>query len=49
MTPFEQGYKAFLDGEKKDNNPFNADACPYSNKRWECGWGRAMADRRSKR
>jgi ribosome modulation factor len=46
MTPFEQGYKAFLDGEKKDNNPFNGDTCQRSNVRWIDGWTRARRDRK---
>ncbi len=49
MTAFEQGYKEFLDGKQKDGNPFDGETCPYSNKRWECGWNKAMTDRRSKR
>ena len=48
MTAFEQGYKAFLDGEKKDNNPFNADTCPNSHRRWANGWDGAKGNRRTR-
>lgn len=49
MTPFEQGYKAFLEGMPIETNPFDGETCPYSRKRWDCGWSKAMADRRLKR
>lgn len=38
MTPFELGYEAFLKGQGKDANPFDADTCPCSRKRWDAGW-----------
>lgn len=49
MTYFEQGYKAFLDGIKKEQNPFDLEdkSCPHSMKRWLEGWLRALGDRRS--
>lgn len=47
MTPFEQGYKAFLDGKPKDSNPFD-DKSPWSANKWIDGWTRARSDRRSK-
>ena len=46
MTPFEQGYKAFLEGAAKDANPFDAEKCPRSIGRWIDGWTRARRDRR---
>ena len=49
MTPFEQGYKAFLEGWTKEMNPFDGDTCPYSRKRWDCGWTKAQTDKRAKR
>ena len=49
MTPFEQGYKAFLEGVTAKENPFDDKTCPYSRKRWDCGWTMAQVDRRAKR
>lgn len=49
MTPFEQGYKAFLEGKPSDANPFEKESSPYSRKRWDCGWTRAQADKRAGR
>jgi len=45
MTPFEQGYKAFLDGKPKDGNPFD-DKSPWSANKWIDGWTRARRDRK---
>lgn len=45
MTPFEQGYAAFLSGIKIDANPFDGDASPRSRKRWEDGWKKARSNR----
>lgn len=47
MTPFEQGYKAFLDGVPKDGNPFG-EGEPWSSGKWLAGWRRAAVDRRAK-
>lgn len=44
MTPFEQGYKAFLDGVPKDKNPFDGEKSPNSMKRWEDGWVKARRE-----
>jgi hypothetical protein len=38
MTPFEQGYAAFLSGKPKDANPFG-DATPWSANKWVDGMG----------
>lgn len=40
MTPFEEGYKAALDGKRQDANPYDADKCPKSCTRWDEGWKR---------
>lgn len=46
MTPFEQGYAAFLAGVGKDDNPFDDETCPRSHVRWNDGWTRARGDRK---
>ena len=46
MTPFEQGYKAFLDGKQKEENEFDAEKCPNSHGRWIDGWTQARRDRK---
>lgn len=46
MTPFEQGYKAFLDGVGQKENPFDGETCPNSRKRWEDGWVKARRERK---
>ena len=46
MTPFEQGYKAFLDGVPKDGNPFDGETCPHSRVKWDKGWFKASKERR---
>jgi ribosome modulation factor len=48
MTPFEQGYKAFLEGKPKDDNKFT-DKEPWSREKWSQGWARAQDDKRAKR
>lgn len=48
MTPFEQGYAAFLRGLQVDDCPFDKDGAPYSLKRWVCGWRKAHAARQEK-
>jgi ribosome modulation factor len=45
MTPFEQGYAAFLGGKSKDANKFN-DKEPWSRTEWDKGWTRAQRDRK---
>lgn len=48
MTPFEQGYAAFLKGLKREENPFDKEESPHSLKRWIDGWNkgyRARAER----
>jgi len=45
MTPFEQGYAAFLGGKPKDANPFG-DTTPWSANKWIDGWTRARRDRK---
>lgn len=45
MTTYEEGYKAFLDGAKKDDNPYDFDEQPYSHKRWRAGWLACQAKR----
>lgn len=46
LTPFEQGYAAFLAGVSVAENPFDKDTAPYSRGRWACGWVKARSDRR---
>lgn len=48
MTPFEKGYAGFLAGKTADDNPFNAEACPVSVKRWIEGWNKAYRARQEK-
>lgn len=48
MTPFEQGYAAFLAGKADWANPFDADTTPWSRKRWADGW-RVACSRRLER
>ena len=47
MTPFEQGYKAFLEGAAKDDCPPDEETCPKSRVKWVAGWTRAQANRRA--
>ena len=46
MTPFEQGYDAFLKGIPKDKNPFDEEKYPNSCKRWFAGHAKARSDRK---
>ena len=55
MTPFELGYKAYLEGKKEDANPFGKETdmygnsdnrTPWSEKKWAEGWKKAQADKR---
>ena len=48
MTPFEQGYAAFLAGLARNENPFDAEASPHSLKRWIDGWDKAYRARLEK-
>lgn len=48
MTPFEQGYDAFLRGLKSEENPFDSEASPHSLKRWAQGWNKAYRARAEK-
>ena len=48
MTPFEQGYAAFLKGLQRDENPFDKETGPYSMKRWADGWNKAYRTRQEK-
>lgn len=48
MTPFEQGYDAFLRGMGRDENPFDSEQSPYSLKRWIAGWNKAYRARLEK-
>lgn len=45
MTCFEEGYAAFLAGQKDDDNPYDFDEQPYSHKRWRAGWLACRAKR----
>lgn len=45
MTPFEQGYAAFLNGVGIKENPFNGETCPNSRRRWDEGWKKARSNR----
>jgi ribosome modulation factor len=46
MTPFEQGYAAFLAGHQLLDNPFDGETTPHSRKRWDEGWKKARGDRK---
>lgn len=45
MTPFEQGYAAFLRGKGLNENPFSKETSPWSRGRWGEGWDKAQRDR----
>lgn len=45
MTPFEQGYDAFLKGKSKDANKFG-DKEPWSRQKWDEGHNQAKRDRK---
>jgi len=49
MTPFEQGYAAFLAGLKRQENPFDKDSAPHSLVRWIEGWNKAYRARQEKK
>lgn len=42
LTPFEQGYAAFLRGDGEWRNPFGEETAPHSRKEWERGWTAAQ-------
>lgn len=42
ITPFEQGYAAFLRGVSLEHNPF--EAAPFSKQRWVDGWNKAQCE-----
>lgn len=48
MTPFEQGYAAFLKGLQRDENPFDKRDTPWSLLRWAQGWNKAYRARQEK-
>jgi len=48
MTPFEQGYAAFLKGMQRDENPYDEEGSPWSLKRWVEGWNKAYRARQEK-
>ncbi|MNL15467.1 hypothetical protein D3C87_1364550 [compost metagenome] len=48
MTPFELGYAAFLKGLDRQENPFDAEKCSFSCKRWTEGWNKAYRARMEK-
>lgn len=45
MTAFEQGYEAFIRGQKAEDNPFDLKDYPFTSKRWVDGWKSAQAKR----
>ena len=58
MTPYEQGYDAYLKGQGQDKNPFGKETdmygnsdnkSPWSEKKWAEGWKKAQADRSARR
>jgi ribosome modulation factor len=44
MTPFEQGYKALMEGKDEYDNPFDKDTCPCSHKKWIEGWSKSRKE-----
>lgn len=44
MTPFEQGYKALMEGKDEYDNPFDKDTCPYSHKHWLRGLAKSRRE-----
>ncbi|WP_448693515.1 hypothetical protein [Pseudomonas rhizophila] len=46
ITPFEQGYAAFLRGISQKENPFDTenDTSPASKRRWADGWNKAQRE-----
>lgn len=47
MTPFELGYKAFLEGQPAESNPYDKESSPWSLKQWAKGWKSAQTKRAS--
>lgn len=45
MTVFEEGYKAHLQGQPKEGNPYNKLDQPYSFRKWVEGWQAAQRKR----
>lgn len=48
MTPFERGYADFLAGIGLEENPFDADKCPWSLGKWRDGWKAARKSKQEK-
>lgn len=48
MTPFEQGYAAFLKGLTRQENPFDKNESPWSLGQWVKGWNKAYRARQEK-
>lgn len=44
ITPFEQGFLAFLKGVGPKENPFDGDKSPVSNHCWAAGWNKAQRE-----
>lgn len=46
ITPFEQGYAAFLRGAGLNQNPFDTEnsTSPVSKQRWIEGWNKAQRE-----
>lgn len=44
MTPFEEGYAAYLRGDRQEMNKFDKEKAPHSHVRWDAGWKRARRD-----
>lgn len=44
ITPFEQGFLAFVKGASPKENPFDVDKSPISNHRWSAGWNKAQRE-----
>ncbi|WP_454833279.1 hypothetical protein [Pseudomonas veronii] len=44
ITPFEQGFLAFIKGVGHKENPFDGEKSPVSNNRWAAGWNKAQRE-----
>jgi len=44
MTPFEEGYAAYLRRDLRQMNKFDKEKSPRSHVRWDAGWVRAYND-----
>lgn len=44
ISPFEQGFLAFIKGVSPKENPFCGDKSPVSNSRWAAGWNKAQRE-----